>query len=154
MVSKNPALFPGLIRGLWSKDRLVRMRAADATEKVTERNREVLQPFKKELLGLITEANEKELRWHLAVLVSRLHLNRKERQRAIFWLNTYLEDSSSIVKTFALEGLANLATDDASIRPRVIEVLRESTRKGTPAMKARSRKLLLRLERAKSSDAH
>ena len=143
IVSKDPGLFPRLIAGLWSEDPLVRMRAADATEKVTRRNRELLRPYKKELLGLMAEAKEQELRWHLAVMVPRLLLNAKERQVATSLLNSYLEDRSSIVKTFALQGLADLAQDDPSIRPGVIEVLRESTRNGTPAMKARSRKLLL-----------
>jgi hypothetical protein len=54
----------------------------------------------------------------------------------------YLEDRSSIVKTFALQGLADLAQDDPSIRPGVIEILRQATRTGTAAMKARGRKLL------------
>jgi len=146
IVSKNPRLFPGLIAGLWSEDPLVRMRAADATEKVTRRNREFLQPYKKELLGLMADAKEQELRWHLAVMVPRLLLTAKERRRAISLLNSYLEDRSSIVRTFALQGLADLAQDDPSIRPTVIEVLRESTRNGTPAMKARGRKLLFHLE--------
>lgn len=147
MVSKDPELFPKLIAGLWSEDPLVRMRAADASEKVTRRKREILRPYKKELLGLMVEAKEQELRWHLAVMVPRLLLNAKERQFATSSLNTYLEDRSSIVKTCALQGLADLAQDDPSIRPRVIEILRESARKGTPAMKARSRKLLLHPKR-------
>jgi hypothetical protein len=147
LVSKDPGLFPRLIAGLWSEDPLVRMRAADATEKVTRRNRKFLQPYKKELLGLMAEAGDQELRWHLAVMVPRLALNSKERKLAAFLLNGYLEDRSSIVRTCALQGLADLARDDPSIRPSVIEILRESTRNGTPAMKARSRKLLLHLER-------
>ena len=147
IVSNDPELFPELISGLWSADPLVRMRAADATEKVTRKQPELLQPHKKELLGLMTEAQEQELRWHLAVMVPRLLLNAKEEQVAISSLNSYLEDRSSIVKTFALQGLADLAQDDPSIRPRVIEILREATRNGTPAMKARSRKLLGHLER-------
>ncbi|MGD0792193.1 MAG: hypothetical protein ABR920_10520 [Terriglobales bacterium] len=146
-MSKDPELFPKLIAGLWSADPLVRMRAADASEKVTRKNRGLLQPYKKELLGLMTQAEEQELRWHLAAMVPRLLLNAKERQVAMSSLNSYLEDRSSIVKTFALQGLADLAQDDPSIRPRVIKILREATRNGTPAMKARSRKLLLRLER-------
>lgn len=144
-VSKDPGLFRTLIAGLWSDDPLVRMRAADATEKVTRKNREFLRPYKKELLGLMTEAKEQELRWHLAVMVPRLLLNAKERQVATSLLNTYLEDRSSIVKTFALQGLADLAQDDPSIRPRVAKILREATRNGTPAMKARGRKLLIHL---------
>ena len=147
-VAKNPKLFPALIAGLWSADPLVRMRAADAAEKVTRTNSKLLEPYKKELLGLLAGAKEQELRWHLAAMVPRLPLNAAERQRAIAALNTYLEDRSSIVKTFALQGLVDLAEGDASPRPSVIELLRESTKSGTPAMKARSRKLLHRLERS------
>jgi hypothetical protein len=61
-------------------------------------------------------------------------------------MNSYLDDRSSIVKTSALQGLADLAQHDASLRPKVLELLRASTRNGTAAMKARSRKLLLQLE--------
>jgi len=147
MVCKDPGLFPELIAGLWSKVPLIRMRAADAAEKATRSNRKLLQPYKRELLGLMAEAIEQELRWHLAAMVPRLELNAKERQRATFLLNGYLDDRSSIVKTSALQGLADFAQDDPQIRPSVIEVLREATRNGTPAMKARSRKLLSRLER-------
>jgi hypothetical protein len=146
IVSNDPELFPDLIAGLWSADPLVRMRAADAAEKVTRKRRELHQPYKKELLGLMATAQEQELRWHLAVMVPRLLLNAKERQGAISSLNGYLEDRSSIVKTFALQGLADLAQEEPSLRPRVVEILREATRNGTPAMKARSRKLLIRLE--------
>jgi hypothetical protein len=148
MVSDHPELFPKLIAGLWSAHPIVRMRAADATEKVTRKRGELLQPYKKELLGLMTEAQQQELRWHLAVMVPRLRLNTHERQVAISSLNSYLEDHSSIVKTFALQGLADLAQHEPSIRSRVVEILREATRSGTPAMKARSRKLLIHLERA------
>jgi len=147
MVSECPGLFPKLIAGLWSEDPLVRMRAADAAEKVTRMNPELLRPHKKELLGLMAEAGEQELRWHLAVMVPRLVLNARERQLVTSLLNTYREDRSSIVRTCALQGLSDLAQDDPSIRPRVIEILRESARTGTPAMKARSRKLLSTLER-------
>ncbi len=145
MVSKSPGLFPELIAGLWSDDPLVRMRAADATEKFTRGNHEFLQPYKKELLGLMAETKEQELRWHLAAMVPRLSLNARERQLAVSLMEIYLEDRSSIVKTSALQGLAELAQHDSSLRPKVIAVLNESTRNGTPAMKARSRKLLLQL---------
>lgn len=132
--------------GLWSEDALVRIRAADAAEKVTRDRRELLQPYKKELFGLMADAEEKELRWHLAAMVPRLSLSAKERQLAASLLNGYLEDRSSIVRTFAIQGLADLAEHDASMRPAMIELLREAARCGTPAMRARSRKLLIALE--------
>ena len=148
IVSKDSRLFPELIAGLWSEDPLVRMRAADAAEKVTRADPNLLRPYKKELLGLMADATQQELRWHLAAMVPRLPLNPKEREVTVSLLNGYLEDRSSIVKTFALQGLADLAQDDASLRPSVVEILREATRSGTAAMKARSRKLLIRLDRA------
>jgi hypothetical protein len=147
MVCRDPRLFPELMAGLWSEDALVRMRAADAAEKVTRTDRELLAPYKKELLGLMSEAGEQELRWHLAVMVPRLPLKGKERLAAAAWLKKYLEDRSSIVKTFALQGLADLARVDARIRAEVVEILRESVRSGTAAMKARGRKLSIELDR-------
>ncbi len=147
MVSKDPKLFPELMAGLWSTDPLIRMRAADAAEKVTRNRGELLQPYKEELLGLMVETEQQELRWHLAAMVPRLQLNTKQRNLATSLLIGYLDDRSSIVKTFALQGLAELAQNDPSIRPGVMEILREAARSGTAAMKARSRKLLLRLER-------
>lgn len=148
MVSNDPKLFPELIAGLWATDPLVRMRAADATEKVTRKHCELLQPHKKELLGLMNEAKQQELRWHLAVIVPRLTLNARERQVAVASLRHYLEDRSSIVKTFALQGLSDLALDEPDIRPAVVEMLRDAARNGTAAMKARGRKLLTLLERS------
>jgi HEAT repeat protein len=149
IVSQDPRLFSELIAGLWSKDPLVRMRAADASEKVTRQNRGLLPPYKKELLGLMAETQEQELRWHLAAMIPRVPLSAKELQVAVKWLNRYLEDRSSIVRTSALQGLAdlaNLADQGSILRLKVIEALRDATRGGTPAMKARSRKLLLHLD--------
>jgi len=150
LVSKKRELFPKLLECLWSTDPLLRMRAADAAEKVTRKNPEWLSPHRKELLGLLAEAKQQEVRWHLAVMVPRLPLSTRERQLAVSILNSYMVDPSSMVKTFALQGLADLAEDDPSIRPTVIESQREATRNGTPAMKARSRKLLRHLDHTES----
>ena len=149
-VSKNLAMFPVLMKGLWSEDPLVRMRAADATEKITRSNPDLLRPYRRELLGLMAEAQQQELRWHLAAMVPRLELDSKERELVRSLLNSYLEDRSSIVKTFALQALADLAARQSSIRPGVLEILRQAVRNGTPAMKARSRRLLLELEHART----
>ena len=72
-----------------------------------------------------------------------------ERQHFACALEEYLDDRSSIVKTFALQGLADLSTDDDRLKSNVVDLLRVAARTGTPAMKARSRKLLLRLERTR-----
>ena len=185
---QSPATFPELMQGLWSANPLVRMRAADAVEKISRERPELLRSYKKELLGLLQETagervfraeadsrakarasgarkskavkkspavwseatTDKEVRWHLAAIAARLPLNASERAMAVAALKNYLEDSSSIVRTFALQGLADLAEQAPDLLPEVIELLQQAARAGTPAMKARSRKLLARLERRRA----
>ncbi|HEY6306198.1 MAG TPA: hypothetical protein VI488_07025 [Candidatus Angelobacter sp.] len=147
MVLAHPALFRGLIKGMWDQDAVVRMRAADAAEKASLQKPKLLRPFKAELLGLLAETKEQELRWHLAQMVPRLSLTPAERAHAASILRTYLDDRSSIVKTFAMQGLADLAVADDKLLPATIELLDRLTRSGTPAMRARGRKLLARFVR-------
>jgi hypothetical protein len=142
LILADPKRFSELIQCLWDEDPLVRMRAADAAEKVTVTRPELLRHHKKELLGLLAEAEQIELRWHLALMIPRLELNVQERERAAADLQRYLEDHSSIVKTCAMQGLADLARQDASLRELAKRAIEESLRTGTAAMKARARKLI------------
>lgn len=142
LVLREPRRFPELIGFLLSDDPIVRMRAADAAEKISVHRPGLLAPFKAELLGLLIEAEQQELRWHLALMIPRLTLTKKERQRAADGLRRYLVDRSSIVKTFALQGLTELAVVDRSLLSEVRQTLEAAERAGTPAMRARARKLL------------
>ena len=146
LVLCQPERFDELLECLWDEDLVVRMRAADAAEKITVTWPEMLNSHKQELLGLLDEAEQIELRWHLALMVPRLTLTGPARHRAAAALRRYLEDRSSIVKTFALQGLADLARQEASLRVSVRRTLEESLRAGTAAMKARARKLLKELQ--------
>ena len=99
------------------------------------------------LRGLLPEAKPRKLRWNLALLIPRLKLTVPECRRAAGVLRSYLDDKSSIVKTAALHGLADLTRQDRALLPEVIELLRVSGRSGTPTMRARSRILLKEFER-------
>jgi hypothetical protein len=59
-------------------------------------------------------------------------------------LRGYLDDSSSIVRTNAMEALADLAERDAGLRSSIIPMLECLTATGSPAMRSRGRKLLRR----------
>jgi hypothetical protein len=138
-VSKNPALFSDLMAGLLDSDRLVRMRAADAVEKATRIHPEWLQPWKRALLDTASTLEDKELRWHVAQLVPRLRLTSTEKATAVRILMGYLEDKSSIVKTFSMQALADLAAHDEQLLQQVEPLIERLTRTGTPAMKSRGR---------------
>jgi len=142
IVLKEPRRFREVIKCLWDENPVVRMRAADAAEKVSAEKPGLLDRYKAELLGLLAETEQIELRWHLAAMIPRLRLTAPERQRAAQALQRYLDDRSSIVKTLALQGLADLSQSDATLRSKVKQLLEQAVQSGTPAMKARARNLL------------
>ena len=127
---------------LHDEDALIRMRAADALEKATVQDASVIAPFRKELVDLLCQTEQKEMRWHLAQMVPRLTLNTRERRIAVTALERYLEDGSSIVRTCALEALSRFAARNTTFQTRVQKLLRAAERNGTPAMRARARRLL------------
>jgi hypothetical protein len=145
-VLRDPGLFPVLVDGMLSDDPLIRMRAADAAEKVTRERPDLLVSQKGRLLRDVASIPQQEVRWHAAPMFSRLRLTPRERRLVFSILRGYLEDKSRIVKTASMEALAGLAEQDRELRPRILEILEELTERGSPAMKSRGRKLLARLK--------
>jgi hypothetical protein len=146
LVSRQPGLFAELLKCLWDEDPVIRMRAADAAEKITLAHPELWNPHKQELLGLLDKAEQIALRWHLALVMPRLKLSGQERARAATAFERYLEVGSSMVKTFALQALVDLARQDARLQEQARRTIEESLQTGTAAMKARARKLLRELQ--------
>jgi hypothetical protein len=144
-VLADPTLFPLLVDGMLDANPLIRMRAADAAEKITASQRTLLQPYKTKVLNEVAPIPQQEVRWHVAQLIARLSLTPEERRQAVAILEIYLDDKSKIVKTFAMQALADLAEQDATLRPQVIARLEQLTATGSPAMQSRGRKLLARL---------
>ena len=143
--AQSPRLLKVLIGALTSPDEVLRMRSADAVEKITMQRPELLQPFKKNLLSLAGTITQKEVRWHLAILIPRLKLTATERAVSVEILFDYLRDKSSIVKIFAMQSLADLASTDQKLKSQIRPLLEELTQIGTPAMRARGRKILPKL---------
>lgn len=151
-----PRRIPGLIELLWDDDAGVANRAADVLERISRwaspaLMRAILE-FKEPLIGLLAETTLPKVRWNLALTLPRLKLTALECRRVAEALNGYLDDASSIVKTAALHGLADLTRQDFSLRAGVTDLLRMAERSGTPAMRARSRILLKAMEKTGGKD--
>ncbi len=145
-VKASPRLLDRLVAALSDADPVVCMRAADALEKASRRDASALQKHKHALLRLARCTAQQELRWHLAQMLPRLHLRPSQRRAAARTLQLYLTDPSSIVRTFALQALADLALVDPALRPPALRSLRQAVRTGTPAMRSRATRLLRELE--------
>lgn len=152
LISRQPRRAARLIELLWDDDPGVASRAADVLERVsahlTPALMRILNEYKEALLGLLPDARWIKLRWNLAFVLPRLDLTLPEARRAAASLYSFLDDRSSIVKTAALQGLADLTRHDPASLPAVLDLLRIQGRSGTPAMRARSRHLIRRLDPA------
>ena len=150
LIARQPRRAERLIELMWDDDPGVASRAADVLERVsahpTPALMRILNEYKEALLGLLADARFIKLRWNLAFVLPRIALTLPEARRAGATLYTFLDDRSSIVKTAALQGLADLTRHDPESLPAVLDLLRIQGRSGTPAMRARSRALIQRLD--------
>jgi len=147
-IQATPALFGEVFEGMLDDDPGVRMRSADALEKVSSGHPQYLQPFKQRLITEVSGIKQQEVRWHVAQMFSYLELNEKEREMIAEILFSYIEtDRSNIVKVFSIQTLAELAEQDDKLRPQVVGKLQQVMKTGSPALVNRAKKLLGRLNR-------
>ena len=146
VVLHDHARFGELVACLDDADALVRMRAADAAEKITRDAPELLQPHADRLLALAASTEQPSLRWHLAQMLTRVRLSAEQQRAAIAAFRAYLDDKSAIVKVTALQALADLTLQDASLRRSIVPTIRKAMQSGTAAVRSRGERLLDALE--------
>jgi GrpB-like predicted nucleotidyltransferase (UPF0157 family) len=142
-IIKTQKDFDMLFSALFHSDRKVVMRTADAIEKITLTNPEYLNNHKKKIIGLCKISENIELKWHLALLVSRIELSDKES--GIIWqiLTHWATDKkeSKIVRVNSIQGLFNLISQ----KPELIEdfnlTISEIENEKIPSINARIRKI-------------
>ncbi len=127
-ILKHPYLFGEVFDGMLHDDPVVRMRVADAIEKVSRLHPEYLKDYKQRLIYEVSRIEQQEVRWHVAQMFS--------------WLE---KSSSNIVRVNSMQTLSNLAEDDRELRSLVLEKLREIVKIGSPSMVSRGKKLIKKL---------
>ena len=139
----NQTAFDELFESLTHSDRKVVMRTADAIEKITLRKSDFLQKHKSELLDLCQSAKEIELKWHLALLVSRLILTQKELGNTWDLLTKWGTDrkESKIVRVNSIQGLFNLLQQNPELSQDFNLTLSEIEKEKIASLNARIRKL-------------
>lgn len=144
-VEDNPVLLKSVFNGLTNDDPVIRMRAADVIEKVTQRKPELLFGYTSKVISMLASAEQQEVCWHMAQIAPRLKYNESQENVIIESLKSYLVHNSKIVQVSAMESLATIAERNTSILNEVIEIITKHTETGSPAVQSRGRKLLQRL---------
>ena len=140
---KNQESFNELFKQLFHNDRKVVMRAADAIEKITLSNPNYLKQHKDEILILCDAAKNIELKWHLALLVSRVSLTKNEVAKVWQLLTNWATDKkeSKIVRVNSIQGLFDLLTVHKELKQNFDQTIKEIAKETTPSINARIRKL-------------
>lgn len=138
-------LFDILFNELFSKERVISSRAADAIEKITLLNPEYLFKHKKVILKLLDTAVNKEFQWHLALLVPRLVLTKKELENCVKVLTGWAlnKDGSRIVRVNSLQALYDIYKNGKLPRHEIEKLTEWLSSENIPAINARIKKIKL-----------
>jgi len=111
---RNEDDFDELFKCLSYKDRVVRMRAADAIEKITLKYPSYLLKYKESLMDLCCTVMDKKLKWHVAILVPRLNLSENEKEIVWKTLSGWALDKeeSKMVRASSIQAAYEIAESD------------------------------------------
>lgn len=131
-----------LVRRLRDGDRAVVERAARTLKKISEADAGALYAWRKALLAEAFRAVDVRVQWNLSIVLGRLPLKGADKALAVELMFERLRDVSGLNRTMAMQALMDLSEQDAALRARVMPIVLEFVENGTPAMRARARKLL------------
>jgi hypothetical protein len=141
-VLETPEQLQELFACLFDTDEVVRMRAADALEKVCRAQPRWLEPYVGRLLIEVARIDQPSVRWHLAQMLAEMDLVGTERDRALAILMANLEQSDDwIVINCTLDSLAAFVRKGWITRRRIASVLRRFERDRRKSVASRARKL-------------
>ncbi len=135
--------FDELFQYLFSKDRLLVMRAADAIEKVTVNKPELLAKHKSEIIQFLKTEKNKEFKWHLALLMTRLDLSQTEFVEVWNKLFEWAVDKkeSKIVRVNSFQSLFELAKINKEFENELNLLVSKIRSENIPSLNARLKKL-------------
>ena len=146
LVTSDPELFEEVFNGIFHEDKVVRARCSDAIEKVSRVFPDYIRKRKKVILRNLDVFKQKEVVWHIALMLGLLKLTPPEFDlvfnKLIGWLHT---SDSIIVKVSCMQTLADLSIQNRKMIKPVCDEIEKQMVNGAPAIKARGRKLLNKL---------
>lgn len=124
LVLANPDRLAELYDLLFQDDAIIRMRTADALEKVCRVRPDLFIRYIEQLLTRVASIQQPSVQWHLAQMLGEVELMPEQKHRATTLLNDYLDNNTDwIVLNNTLETLAGFVRADAALKPEFVERL-------------------------------
>lgn len=145
-IGDSQKLFDEIFEGIKANDPNIRMICTDVVEKCTSKNKNLLLKHKKYLVDNLDKNVGKEIRWHMAQLLSYLPLEKNEVTRVVKVLQHWLDnDESRIVRVNSLQALADISVEHDYIRDNVVALIVNYESSEVPSLSARAKKLLKKI---------
>jgi hypothetical protein len=115
VVLQDPRLTEELYACLFNSDPWVRMRAADALEKVCRHHPDWLSPFIPRIQQELAQQTQPSIQWHIAQIYAQVQLSGAQKRVAIDWLKSLLSTTNIdwIVAANAMETLMQFTKEGA-----------------------------------------
>jgi hypothetical protein len=129
---------------LFDEDPWVRMRAADALEKVCRRHPDWLAPYVDRFPAELASSSQPSILWHLAQMYRQLPLTPDQKAFAVGWLRQVLSstDADWIVAANAMQTMAQFADDGSVDEHELVALLRVQQRHRSASVVRRAGRLL------------
>jgi hypothetical protein len=145
---KSQNEFDELFQCLFNAERIVVMRAADAIEKITVKNPLYLKKHSATIFKLCGTPTNKELKWHLALLLARLELSKGELMKAWNILTRWAKDkaNSCIVRVNSIQALFELLKKEKERKQPYKQLLLQLEKENIPSLNARAKIIKKQME--------
>lgn len=133
---------------LYGDDAWVRMRAADALEKVCRAHPEWVASYIDRLFALVATTDQPSILWHMAQILGEVALAPPQKQQAIRWLVSQLDstDVDWIVAANCMDTLQKFRQDGSFAVEDFIPLLHRQQQHHSKAVVRRATKILAHLQ--------
>lgn len=151
-VLADESLLEELYRCMFSQDAWVRMRAADAFEKVCREHSEWIERYVDRIQReLYDDAQQASIKWHIAQIYQQVSLTPKQKKAAIHWLIAQVStvDVDWIVSANVMETLVYFVKSGDIAKDDVHRLLKIQTCHTSNAVTKKANKLIAILEQSR-----
>jgi len=142
LAAGGEAISRTLLESLSSPHKPTAERSARTLKKISEADPARLYPLRKQLLKAALAAQDVRVQWNLTIVIGRLPLKGRDRAIAIELMYERLTDKSGLNRTHAMQALMDLSESNPALRARILPIVHQALKHGTPAMQVRARRLL------------
>jgi len=147
LVLSDKSRLDELFSCLFDEDAWVRMRGADALEKICRQHPDWLLPYIDKFQAELASNAQPSLQWHLAQIYAQVNLSSDQKRSAINWLKHLLSstDVDWIVAANAMETLVQFTKDGSVPKKNAVTLLKLQQKHKSNSVIRKANKLLAEL---------